>query len=362
MVRSRPPVSFGGALAVTLPAATAAALLFSPLVGLPLTTVWFYWPFPTLFLVFYLRAVWYICRGLPVKHRIGLRHVVAHTLALAAALLLFFGLFFLETRLAETMSAAPADWLFRSGSLVFMSGVVLAAYIVAVLAYYLGHQRGETQRLEAEILRRQIFANRAQLKNLESTIQPHFLFNILNLIRPLISREPEKAQAVIDHLSGFLQYTLRHLQMEWVSLTEEIEHAEHYLALERLRMGDRIRVSSNYPQDTDRLRVPPLVLLPLLENAVKHGFGTITEEGTLGIDITEEAGLIRIQIHNPFDPAAPRKPGGEGMGLSVLKQRLIGLYKQPIELTTEADSNNFIIGLALPVQRRKNGGSDVSDR
>ena len=167
---------------------------------------------------------------------------------------------------------------------------------------------------------------------------------------------------MIDHLSGFLQYTLRHLQMEWVSLAEEIEHAEHYLALERLRLGDRIHVAAKYPPDTDRLRVPPLVLLPLLENAVKHGFGTITEAGTLEIEISEDARLLRIQIRNPFDPAAPHKTGGEGLGLSVLKQRLIGLYKQPIDLTTEIDSHHFQVVVVLPAQRRNNGRRNMPDR
>jgi len=362
MMSGRAPVSIGGALAVTLPAATAAALLFAPLSETPLSTVWPFWPLPTLMLAFYLRSVWYICRGLPIRHRLGVRHLATHLLGFTGALVLFLSVFLLESRLAADMFAIDTLWLVRSPSLVFLTGVVFSAYLVAVLVYTLNQQKAETRRLEAEMLKRQIFASQAQLKNLRSIIQPHFLFNTLNMIRPLITRRPAEAQAVVDHLAGFLQYTLRHLHAEWVTLADEIDHAEHYLKLERLRLGDRFRVSARYPEDASGLRVPSLVLLPLLENAIKHGFGGITEAGTLEIDISVDGEWLRIRVSNPHDPTGRRRPEGEGLGLSVLRQRLAGLYRRRIEVDTQAEGRLFAVTLALPLKWRSDDAPDLPGR
>jgi LytS/YehU family sensor histidine kinase len=167
---------------------------------------------------------------------------------------------------------------------------------------------------------------------------------------------------VIDHLAGFLQYTLRHLRMEWVSLAEEIEHAEHYLALERLRLGERIEIAASYPEESQDLAVPSLVLLPLLENAVKHGFGTVTETGLLEIRISIEDRFLRILVRNPFDATVPGRTGGEGLGLSVLQQRLIGLYRRPVGMKTESADHHFQIVLELPKMRRNDVGPDLSGR
>ena len=164
----------------------------------------------------------------------------------------------------------------------------------------------------------------AELFKLRQQLQPHFLYNSLNSITALIMTQPVKAQEMIGKLSDFLRTSVKREGREHIPIDEELEYIEAYLAIESVRFGDRLKITYNKDY-TDSATIPPFLLQPILENAIK--FGLYGKIGQVEINIwikLEEPDLI-ITVANPYDPQH-QPPGGTGFGLEGIRRRLYLLY------------------------------------
>ncbi len=186
----------------------------------------------------------------------------------------------------------------------------------------------------------------AELFKLRQQLQPHFLYNSLNSISALIMIFPDKAQEMIGKLSDFLRNSVKREGREQIPIREELEYIEAYLSIEAIRFGDRLKVVYN-SQYTEKANIPPFILQPLLENAIKFGVYGHTGEVNIGMQIILEGGYLVVRVDNPFD-ADNRPPTGTGFGLEGIQRRLFLIYGRTDLLETRRDTNHFITLLKIP--------------
>jgi two-component system LytT family sensor kinase len=166
-----------------------------------------------------------------------------------------------------------------------------------------------------------------ELKLLKSQIHPHFLFNTLNNIYALALQKSDRAPDAIVKLSSLLDYLIYHGENELVPLKNEIELLEHYLDLEKLRYGDRLKASFIKTGDMGHITIAPVLLLPLVENAFKHGVSRSRNRVWIKIQLVISNGDINFRIENSKPPIHPAEGAQGGVGLENLKRRLEILYQ-----------------------------------
>jgi two-component system, LytTR family, sensor kinase len=188
----------------------------------------------------------------------------------------------------------------------------------------------------------------AELVKLRQQLQPHFLFNSLNSISALAGSKPEEARKMIQQLSDFLRGTLKKDENQKVSLKEELEHLALYLEIEKVRFGHRLNVEIDAPEEVKKAFVPPLLLQPVVENAIKFGlYGTI-DEITVNINARDDKNYLYVTVTNPFDEQTSQTKQGTGFGLSSIQRRLFLLYSRNDLLVTEKKEGTFVTLLKIP--------------
>ncbi len=183
------------------------------------------------------------------------------------------------------------------------------------------------QEAELSILRLEKAQKAAELRALKAQLNPHFLFNSLNSIRALVADEPSRAQDAITELSRMLRYTLRSGEEDVVTLDRELATVDDYLALESLRLGDRLKIQREISPEARRATLPAMLLLTLIENAIKHGIARLPAGGTLVLRAAMEGGSLRLDIDHPR-PAQQTEPlpDSNGIGLPNAAERLRLLF------------------------------------
>ncbi len=211
---------------------------------------------------------------------------------------------------------------------------VLAAMVVSYIFY--ARERLHIQQLQAEAAER--LASELQLKLLQSQLEPHMLFNTLANLRVLIGLDPAQAQAMLDHLIAFLRSTLAGTRVDRHALAQEFDALRDYLALMAVRMGARLQPSFDLPADLAQLGVPPLLLQPLVENAIKHGLEPKIEGGRIDISARRDAGRLQLRVRDTGIGLAADGTGtaGSKFGLELVRERLARLYGDSASLTLSA--------------------------
>lgn len=191
----------------------------------------------------------------------------------------------------------------------------------------------------------------AELFKLRQQFGPHFLYNSLNSVSALVTIEPDKAQEMIGRLAHFMRASVRREMAESVPLADELSYLQEYLAIEAVRFGDRLLVKVEDDGACDDCTVPPFLLQPLLENAIKYGVYGTTGPIEISVAIARTAGALRIVITNPFDPlTAP--PAGTGFGLEGVGRRLTLLYGRTDLIATAKADHTFTTTLTIPQNSR----------
>jgi two-component system, LytTR family, sensor kinase len=191
-------------------------------------------------------------------------------------------------------------------------------------------------------------ARDAELARLRQQLQPHFLFNSLNSINALIGANPLLARDMVHKLSSFLRGTLHKDETAFVTLQSEIENLRLYLDIEKVRFGDRLAVDIQSADDVASALVPPLLLQPLMENAVKYGVYGTTGEVAITVNISRDGDFLKIVITNPFDEGTASD--GTGYGLASVRRRLQLVYGDAGLLTISTEKNNFTASVILPLR------------
>ena len=242
------------------------------------------------------------------------------------------------TVLGYSIGATIGDALtgYHIPSLVQNRGAVLVSLIAAVAAtaYFYANERLHEERAAAESARR--LAAESQLKLLESQLEPHMLFNTLANLRVLIGIDPARAQAMLDHLIAYLRATLQASRAGAHSLAAEFERLADYLALMTVRMGPRLAIQFDLPEDLRALPVPPLLLQPLVENAIRHGLEPKVDGGRLHVGARAEGGnLVLVVRDTGVGGTGAATSAGAGYGLAHVRERLAVLYGDRAGFTLE---------------------------
>ncbi len=224
-------------------------------------------------------------------------------------------------------------------------GVVL--YLLAATLHYLLGAFEASQEAERRALELEIASREAELRTLRAQIHPHFLFNSLNAINALIAARPEEARRLCVRLGDFLRRSLTLGSHERIPLAEELDLAETLLAIEKVRFGDRLSHEIHADDRARGCKVPPLVLQPLVENAVTHGIAQMLDGGTVRITAEQRGDRLLIVVENPRDPDSP-DPGGAGIGLQNVRRRLDALHGDDADVRVRPETESFRVELRLP--------------
>jgi two-component system LytT family sensor kinase len=307
---------------------------------------------PPLFLMFFLSlSTWYLCKVLPLSSKTLFRILLMHLVS--ALLMISFWI------VVSRFYAKALDVIFKANSwddnfskvqiLFIVAGVGI--YFLASLFHYLLISLERTRRVEQQILKERLLASQTELRTLKASIHPHFLFNTLTALSVLTIKNPLRAKEVCLQMSDFLRYSIRHSQKTIVLVKDELGHIQNYLDIEKIRLGARLNVVLDIQEKVKEITVLPLTLLPLVENAVKHGVQQCLEGGTISVAIGIEPGFLCIDVSNPLPPDDTVKPEGEGLGVRALKQRLVSLYGREYRLFTKKKESTFHVYLQLPLDR-----------
>lgn len=210
--------------------------------------------------------------------------------------------------------------------------IAILIFAIAWVALYLAFAM-QRHRYRAELRQRQLgeALQAAELRLLKSQLNPHFLFNALNGLRSLIADEPAQARVAVTQLARLLRYTLAAGDEDLVSLERELELVDDYLALESLRLEDRLRIERDIAPEARAVRIPAMMLQTLVENAIKHGIATLKEGGTLRIAARVEQNRLVLEVGNPR-PHEASIGGPEGVGLRNSSERLRLMYGERASL------------------------------
>jgi signal transduction histidine kinase len=264
-------------------------------------------------------------------------------------LLLSGGLVWGHAQLLDWWFAEESDYLelLESSFLyrwVFLGVVIQLLAVLAVVISKLAGQE-ELSRRQGQLLQ---LSKDAELAQLRQQLQPHFLFNSLNSIHALVLASPQRAREMVLLLSDFLRGTLRSEGQSWISLTDELKYLGMYLDIERVRFGHRLLVEMEVAPEVESLIIPPLLVQPLVENAIKYGlYGTLGEV-KIRVSCKKEENYLLIMVQNPFDPQ-DSGPEGIGFGLSSIERRLFLIFGRTDLLLKSAENNLFQVQLKLPL-------------
>jgi two-component sensor histidine kinase len=288
-------------------------------------------------------AILWSAERLPLDRRRWLANGVAHGVIATAFIVALNLVAPAVTRLVlgEPFDAA-AVWRYGIAQLVrvFHLALIVYAFILGAGHYLRTLDIRRAEQLRAERLRADLAA--AQLRALTLQLQPHFLFNALNAVGALIITERNReAFDMVGRLGELLRALLAMERRDEVSLREELELAEAYVAIEQARLGDRLAVRWDVAADVRGALLPPMVLQPLLENAIRHGIARASCGGTLAIVARRDGGRLALEIRDdgvgPPDGTSGDAARGSGVGLGNTSRRLAHLYgaDQRLELTRD---------------------------
>ncbi len=301
------------------------------------------------FYAFVCLSAWYPCRANPFDRCSISRLVQVHVIGAAiAASLWVLGAEIVARGLAET-NYFP-DFTSRLSRVIpLLLGLGVLFYLLSVNFYYVLLAEQASQEAEARVMRASILAREAELKALKAQVNPHFLFNSLNSISALTSSDAPRAREMCVLLGDFLRRTLGLGEKSAIPLEEELSLVRAFLAVEKIRFGARIQMEENIPQEALQIQIPPLLLQPLVENAVAHGIANLVEGGWIRLDVKCDGGNLSITIENNFDPEAPPRRRG-GVGLANVRQRLFARYAERASFSVNAEGGRFRVAIVMPVE------------
>ena len=209
---------------------------------------------------------------------------------------------------------------------MFLWSALVYCLIVGVWQAYLYHQRYLSGELRVERLERS-FAE-ARLNALRMQLDPHFLFNALNTISSQVEREPRLTRQMIEHLGDLLRLSLENKDRQEVALAEEIAFLDHYLAIQQIRFGDRLKFESRVDPKLRYTLVPGLILQPLVENAIRHGISIRASGGSVVFSARELGDQLELRVADDGVglPQGWSLESSPGLGLTVTRERILGLY------------------------------------
>ncbi len=297
-------------------------------------------------------AAWYPCLATPLDRSSVPRFLFTHIAGAVVASALWVGAAVVLGRmLAGLYEFRGIDArLSKDYPLLFGTGVLL--YLLAVGFHYVLLAVEASREAEARVMKASVLARDAELRALKAQVNPHFLFNSLNSISALTASDAAKAREMCILLGDFLRRTLGLGEKQSIPLEEEMSLVHAFLAVEKIRYGARLQMEELVDKEALNAQVPPLLLQPLVENAVSHGIANLVEGGWIRLEVKQNNGYLRIAIENLFDPEAPQRHRN-GVGLANVRQRLQARYGDGATFGTTAAEGRFRVAISLPAEGRE---------
>ncbi len=296
---------------------------------------------------FFCLSAWYVARSTPLGPTGTVRLITtvlsASTITSVGWLMVARGwlqIFMGGEDLATVHRAFPAV-----RGLVFGFGVLL--YLLSLAVSYLLMAFEQSRDAERRGLEGQVLARDAELRSLRAQIDPHFLFNSLHSISALTTADPVAARRMCVLLADFLRDSLALGSERQIPAARELAIAARYLEIERVRFGERLAVDLRAP-GADECLVPPLLLQPIVENAVTHGVAHLVAGGTIRVVMSRGAAALRIVVENPCDPERSRRTG-TGLGLANVRARLRALYGDNAHVSAFESGGVWRVEMSLPI-------------
>lgn len=228
-------------------------------------------------------------------------------------------------------------------------GLGAATYLLSAAAFLVRAARTAALRARAKARDAARLAQSAELAALQARLRPHFLFNALQSIAALIGSDPVAGRRMCIELADFLRARLDSADTPLVALEEELRITRQYLGIERMRFADRLRIE----EDIDPLAlghaVPPLLLQPLVENAIKHGIARLEEGGTVQLAARRNGDELVLTVSNPTE-GRPASAARQGHGLALVRQRLEAQHGSAARMVVDASAGTFRVTLHLPAR------------
>jgi len=239
--------------------------------------------------------------------------------------------------------------------MLFIIGTLL--FLLSILIYDVLHILDNMRQVERRQAASEVLAREAELQVLRTQINPHFLFNSLNSISALTTIDAAGARNMTIELAQFFRQTLALSEQQKIALTKEIALCNHFLSIEKIRFGKKLQVQMTIDPESESCLVPPMLLQPLLENAIKHGIRDLVDGGVIVVTSKVRDAWLYIALENPVDVDSKNLAQGTGTGLKNLQARLHSLYsgKSRVEYRTEADL--FRIEITLPLELTPNSAT-----
>jgi two-component system, LytTR family, sensor histidine kinase AlgZ len=298
-------------------------------------------------------SAWYSCRGIPIEGTTFSGLVFPHLLAAIIVSIFWLAL---AKAMARVLSSLPRFQGFDqriAGDFRLLPAIGVLLYLLVVALFYVLLAQEASREAEQRESKARVLAREAELRALKAQVNPHFLFNSLHSISALTSSDPKRAREMCIALADFLRATLGLGEKALIPLEEELSLIHSFLAVEKIRFGTRLQMEEKIDQQVLDCMVPPLILQPLVENAVAHGIANLTEGGRIRLHASylKENSSVSIELENTFDPDAPARRKS-GVGLANVRQRLDTRYGNNASFSVEKNGALFHVGLILPAERQ----------
>ena len=283
-----------------------------------------------------------------------IRNIIILTI-MSIIILIVYGVLYVGTLEFYYIGAIELRWTLNYGqtfltfhTLYFFFGIWLL-FLLEHLFSYVKHN----QELIIRALRAESETQKAKLESIRSRLNPHFLYNSLNAISGLVvSGKRDEAADAIGRLGELLRETLEHQGKDFVTLEQELEIVGQYISVIKYRFRDKVRFVEKVDHKTSQLRVPSMILLPIIENAIKHGLGRNSEEVTIKLEAENNDKCVNISVTSCHTDKLAKNNGvsGFGIGLSSIRERLKILYSEDAKMQIIQENGAFKVVLSLPVK------------
>ncbi len=295
-------------------------------------------------------SAWYIAKAFPLGKTNIWKIVVLVFVSSTLMSLLFVGLFvgwiFIVSQYVTIPQPGTDQWLLY----LLLSVLGEELYLVSLAIAYLFVAFEVSRNAERDTFELKLLAQSSELKVLRMQINPHFLFNSLNSINALILQKPEKAREMTTLLADFFRKSLQFGSKDTITLGEEFSLLTNYLDIERIRFGARLQVEQKINDSVLSCLVPPLLLQPILENAVKYGITNSVENGMVRIKADVKNERIFITVENTHEEERQTKKG-TGFGLSIVRKRLHAIFGNNSDVQLSREGNVFRVIVFFPVRK-----------
>jgi hypothetical protein len=346
---------------------------------------------------FFALSAWFACWSAPLASASPWRILRVHVAWALATAAVWLALGYAAVNLGVSAGSPAAILPAYLDAAPMLAIVALLGFVLSSAVHYVGIAITQSRAAERRALELQVAARDAELKTLRAQIDPHFLFNTLHSISGLTMVDPAAARRMCVLLGDFFRTSLRLGQRETIALAEELALVDGYLAIEQVRFGARLHVERAIDEAAREALVPPLLLHPLVENAITHGIAQVLEGGTLSIAVarterfrlavptgipgepdhvvTADAGstgrrlaerdprrfaeYLKVRVANSCDPDRPRGTG-TGVGLQNVQRRLATVYGTDASLATRERDGRFEAEVILPFSRMAAAGTQAA--